>query len=148
MIANGHTEERVDRALKESGAASGAWSVSDAVHLPARDAEGRIIRWNILLMDIEDRKQAEEKMCRIENDLKEAQHLSCELQHERDRYLLLLDLSNRVASDLDLHQVFQAISSEIRHMFKCDFVGLARLDNTPARIDRTTLRLWLCHTYL
>lgn len=37
--------------------------------------------------------------------------------------MLLLDLSNRVASDLDLRQVFRAISSEIRRIFKCDFVG-------------------------
>jgi formate hydrogenlyase transcriptional activator len=98
--------------------------------LPARDAEGRIIRWNILLTDIEDRKQAEGKLRRSQSDLMEAQRLSREFQHERDRLLLLLDLSNRVASDLDLRQVFQAISSEIRRIFRCDFVGLARPDDT------------------
>jgi len=70
-----------------------------------------------LLTDIEDRKRAEETLRRNESDLIEAQRLSCEFQHERDRLLLLLDLSNRVASDLDLRQVFQAISSEIRRMF-------------------------------
>jgi PAS domain S-box-containing protein len=53
--------------------------------LPARDAEGRIIRWNILLTDIEDRKQAEEKLPRNETDLMEARRLARELQHERDR---------------------------------------------------------------
>jgi formate hydrogenlyase transcriptional activator len=110
--------------------ANGVYRWFYARGLPARDAEGCIIRWNILLTDIEDRKQAEEKMRRIETDLMEAQRLSRELQHERDRSLLLLDLSNRVASDLDLSQVFQAISSEIRRIFKCDFVGLARLDST------------------
>jgi formate hydrogenlyase transcriptional activator len=98
--------------------------------LPARDAEGRIIRWNILLTDIEDRKQAEEKLRRNETDLMEAGRLARELQQERDRLRLLLDLNNRVASDLDLRQVFQAISSEIRRIFKCDFVGLARPDTT------------------
>src|SRR5262249_57297533 len=77
--------------------------------LPARDAEDRIIRWNLLLTDIEDRKQ---------------------FQHERDRIRFLLDLSNRVSSDLELRQVFQAISSEIRRIFQCDFVGLARPDST------------------
>jgi PAS domain S-box-containing protein len=44
--------------------------------LPARDAEGRIIRWNIVLTDIEDRKQAEEKLHRNETDLMEARHLA------------------------------------------------------------------------
>ena len=102
--------------------------------LPARDAEGRIIRWNILLTDIEDRKQAEEKLRRNETDLIEARRLARELQHERDRLRLLLDLNNRVASDLDLRQVFQAISSEIRRIFKCDFVGLARPDSTDKQM--------------
>src|SRR5262249_44917145 len=107
--------------------------------LPARDAEGRIIRWNLLLTDIEDRKQAEEKLRRSESDLMEAQRLSREFQHERDRLLLLLDLSNRVASDLDLRQVFQAISSEIRRIFKCDFVGLARPDATGKQLRQHML---------
>ena len=98
--------------------------------LPARDAEGRIIRWNILLTDIEDRKQAEEKLRRNETDLMEARRLTRELQYERDRLRLLLDLNNCVASDLDLRQVFRAISSEIRRIFKCDFVGLASPDRT------------------
>src|SRR5215467_3527658 len=102
--------------------------------LPARDAEGRIIRWSLLLTDIEDRKRAEETLRRNESDLIEAHRLSCEFQHERDRLLLLLDLSNRVASDLDLRQVFQAISSEIRRIFKCDFVGLARPDGTGKQL--------------
>jgi formate hydrogenlyase transcriptional activator len=102
--------------------------------LPARDAEGRVIRWNILLTDIEDRKRAEEKLRCNETDLMEARRLARELQHERDRLRLLLDLNNRVASDLDLRQVFQAISSEIRRIFKCDFVGLARPDSTDKQM--------------
>jgi formate hydrogenlyase transcriptional activator len=110
--------------------ADGVYRWFHARGLPSRDAEGRIIRWNILLTDIEDRKQADEKLRRNETDLDEAQRLSREVQNERDRLLLLLDLNNRVASDLDLRQVFQAISSEIRRIFKCDFVGLARLDST------------------
>jgi formate hydrogenlyase transcriptional activator len=102
--------------------------------LPALDAEGRIIRWNILMIDIEDRKQAEEKLRRNETDLVEARRLAHDLQQERDRLRLLLDLNNRVASDLDLRQVFQAISSEIRRIFKCDFVGLARPDSTDKQM--------------
>jgi formate hydrogenlyase transcriptional activator len=96
--------------------------------LPVRDAKGRIVRWNISLTDIEDRKRAEENSRRNEIDLLETRSLALELQRERDRLQLLLDLNNRVASDLDLRQVFQAISSEIRRIFKCDFVGLARPD--------------------
>src|SRR6266404_5228080 len=45
--------------------------------VPQHDAEGRIIRWYNLLVDIDDRKKADE-----------------ELQHNRDRLRLLLDLNN------------------------------------------------------
>jgi formate hydrogenlyase transcriptional activator len=72
-------------------------------------------------------------------DLIEARRLARELQHERDRLRLLLDLNNRVASDLDLRQVFQAISSEIRRIFKCDFVGLARPDSTGKQLRQHML---------
>ena len=58
-------------------------------------------------------------------DVTEHQHLKRELQHERDRLRLLLDLNNRVALHLDLRQLFHAISSELRRVFNCDFVGLA-----------------------
>lgn len=43
---------------------------------PLRDTEGRIVRWFVLQTDIEDRKQAEEKLRRSEAFLAEAQHLS------------------------------------------------------------------------
>jgi formate hydrogenlyase transcriptional activator len=48
--------------------------------------------------------------------------------HERDRLRLLLDLNNRVAAHSGLCQVFQAISSELRRLFKCECVGLALPD--------------------
>lgn len=44
---------------------------------------------------------------------------------ERDSLRLLLDLNNRVAAHCGLRQVFQAISSELRRLFKCECVGLA-----------------------
>jgi formate hydrogenlyase transcriptional activator len=57
-------------------------------------------------------------------DVTERHRLERALQHERDRLRLLLDLNNRVASQPDLPQLFQAISTELRRVFKCDFVGL------------------------
>ena len=44
--------------------------------LPARDAAGRILRWYALLIDIDDRKQTEEKLRESEAVLLEAQQLS------------------------------------------------------------------------
>ena len=107
--------------------------------LPVRDVEGRISRWNILLTDIDDRKEAEKKLRRSQSDLMDAQRLAIDLQHERDRLRLLLDLNNRVASDLDFRQVFQSISTEIRRIFKCDFVGLARPDSSGKQMRQHML---------
>jgi len=43
---------------------------------PLRDAEGRFVRWYNLLVDIDDRKRAEESLQRSESYLSEAQKLS------------------------------------------------------------------------
>src|SRR5262249_30684092 len=43
---------------------------------PVRDESGRIVRWYVLGMDIEDRKRAEEALRRSEANLAEAQRLS------------------------------------------------------------------------
>jgi formate hydrogenlyase transcriptional activator len=65
-------------------------------------------------------------------DVTEIQCLERELQHERDRLRLLLELNNSVASHLDLRKVFGTISSELRRVFKCDFVGLALPETSGA----------------
>lgn len=52
---------------------------------------------------------------------------------ERDRLRFLLDLNNRVTAHCGLRQVFQAISSELRRLFKCECVGLA----LPGASDKT-----------
>src|SRR5256885_4059890 len=44
--------------------------------LPLRDDEGRIVRWYVLMSDIDERKEAEERLRRSEADLLEAQRLS------------------------------------------------------------------------
>jgi PAS domain S-box-containing protein len=44
--------------------------------VPLLDAEGRILRWYVLLTDIDDRRRAEEALARNEAFLAEGQHLS------------------------------------------------------------------------
>jgi formate hydrogenlyase transcriptional activator len=70
--------------------------------------EGRLIGFAKIIRDLTERK-------RFERDL----------QHERDRLRLVLDLNNRIASNLDLHQLFQALLSELHQVMECEFVGLA-----------------------
>ena len=47
---------------------------------------------------------------------------------DRDRLQLLLDLNNRVVSNLDLRELFRAISSGIRRVMECDYAGLSLPD--------------------
>ena len=61
-----HRQRRADGAYR--------WFQSRA--LPARDTEGRITGWYMLLTDIDDRKHAEEKLQRSEAFLTEAQSIS------------------------------------------------------------------------
>jgi formate hydrogenlyase transcriptional activator len=69
--------------------------------LPLRDSEGRIIRWMSLHTDIDERKQAE------------------------DRLQLLLEVTNQVVSNLQLRDLLRAISGSIRRLMQCDCASLA-----------------------
>ncbi len=72
----------------------------------------------------------------VDNALRrqEGQALQGQLQHERDRLRLLLDLNNRVASNLDLHQLLQAIAASVRQVMQCDSVGVHLPDSESDRM--------------
>jgi formate hydrogenlyase transcriptional activator len=53
-----------------------------------------------------------------------AQALQQQLEHERDRLKLLLDLNNSVVSTLDLRQLFRAISANVRRVMDCDYASI------------------------
>jgi formate hydrogenlyase transcriptional activator len=53
-----------------------------------------------------------------------AQALQQQLEHERDRLRLLLDLNNSVVSTLDLRQLFRAISASLRRVMDCDYASV------------------------
>ena len=79
--------------------------------LPVRDSEGRIISWYILLTDIDNRKQAE------------------------DRLQLLLDVTNQVVSNLQLRDLLRAISSSVRRVMQCDVVSVCFPDSERRRLQ-------------
>ncbi len=66
----------------------------------------------------------------------EAQKLHHQLARDRDRLQLLLDLNNRVVSNLDLRELFRAISSGIRRVMACDYAGLSLPDSEKERTMR------------
>jgi formate hydrogenlyase transcriptional activator len=67
-------------------------------------------------------------------DISERKRLQGQLEQEHDRLRLLLNLTNNVLSHLDLRQLCQAISSSIRRVMQCDFVGLTLPDAETGRL--------------
>jgi formate hydrogenlyase transcriptional activator len=53
-----------------------------------------------------------------------AQALQRQLEHERDRLKLLLDLNNSVVSTLDLRELFRAISANVRRVMEYDYASV------------------------
>jgi formate hydrogenlyase transcriptional activator len=83
--------------------------------LPLRDTEGRIIRWYVLSTDIDERKQAE------------------------DRLQLLLDITNQMVSNLQLRDLLRAISASVRRVMQCDLVGVFLADSDGDRLQTFVL---------
>src|ERR1700750_165897 len=51
-----------------------------------------------------------------------------ELQRQNDRLQLLLNLSNRITSNLELREVLRALSVNIREVMQCDAVAFSLRD--------------------
>jgi formate hydrogenlyase transcriptional activator len=58
----------------------------------------------------------------------ELQRKHAELQAERDRLQLPLEVTNQAVSNLDLRDVLRAVSASVRRMMQCDGVGVALAD--------------------
>jgi formate hydrogenlyase transcriptional activator len=91
--------------------ADGAYRWFHVRSLPWRDTEGRITRWYTLRTDIDDRKQAEERL------------------------QLLLDVTNQVVSNLQLSDLLGAISSSVRRVMQCDLVSVCFPDSEMKRLQ-------------
>ena len=95
--------------------ADGAYRWFQLRCLPLRDSEGRIIRWISLHTDINERKQAE------------------------DRLQLLLEVTNQVVSNLQLRDLLRAISGNIRRVMQCDCASLALPDAEDRHLQLNVL---------
>jgi PAS domain S-box-containing protein len=82
-----------------------------------KEKEGRLVGFAKIIRDLTERKSFER-----------------ELQHERDRLRLLLDLNNRIASNLDLRQLFQALLAELKRVMGCELAGLALPESKGAQL--------------
>ncbi len=57
-----------------------------------------------------------------------------ELRSNNERLKLLLDLNNAIISNLELRDLLRAISASVRHVMKCDSVGVALPDPNDQRL--------------
>ncbi len=63
-----------------------------------------------------------------------SQRAQGELQREKDRLKLLLDLNNSVVSILDLRQLLREVSASVRRVMQCDVVSVDLLDAETNRL--------------
>jgi len=91
---------------------------------PLRDEQRGIVRWYSSGTDIEDLKRAE-------HDLRRAQG---ELQCERDRLQLLLELTNQVVSNLELREMLRTLAASVRRVMQCDVVSIRLPDSDSDRL--------------
>lgn len=66
-------------------------------------------------------------------NLRRAQLTQAELQHQNSRLQLLLNLTNRITSNLELRELLRAIAANIREVTQCDLAGISLPDSTSGQ---------------
>jgi formate hydrogenlyase transcriptional activator len=113
-VATGEPYEHEVRARTVHG--EYRWCMSRAI--PTRDEAGRIVKWYGTTTDIEDYKRAEEQRTALQR----------EVESERDRLRLLLDVHKALVANLDLPSLFKQLAVSLRRVTDCDLIGLSLPD--------------------
>jgi GAF domain-containing protein len=66
-------------------------------------------------------------------NLRKSQATRLELERQNTRLKLLLDLTNRITSNLDLPTLLRAISESVRQVMECDLVAINLLDSESGK---------------
>src|SRR5262249_42726209 len=111
------------------------WGVKSACVLPLTSAHRRLGAMCIGSMSLHSYSSCDTEFLglvsaqvavAVDNALghEESRSLQQELARERDRLRSLLDLSSTAVSNLDLHEMFRAISASLRRLMQCDYASL------------------------
>ena len=76
-----------------------------------------------------------ERTCELTETNKTLRDIQSELQHEKDRLKLLLDLNNNIVSNLELRDLLRVISAGVRRVMQCDAVGVNLLDKDTGELE-------------
>jgi|HubBroStandDraft_2_1064218.scaffolds.fasta_scaffold06127_4 PAS domain S-box-containing protein len=107
VVASGQPGE-IEGRLRRSDGVYG-WFLFRAT--PSLDENGRVVKWYGTNTDIEERKRAEQVLA-VQNT----------------RLQLLLQLTKRVTSNLELREVLRSISANVRNVMNADAAGVAFFD--------------------
>jgi len=83
------------------------------------DASGNLSEFVGTVIDVTERKRAEQELRQSETDLRT----------KNDRLKLLLNVTNQISSSLELREVLRAVSSNIRDVMHCDAVFVSLVDS-------------------
>jgi len=72
-------------------------------------------------------------------NLRRSQAARLELERQNARLKLLLDLTNRITSNLDLTELLCAVSGSVRQVMECDLVVISLLDSETGKLRIYTL---------
>ena len=103
---------------------------------PLRDESGKLLRWLGTATDIDALKQTEAK---LREDELGRERLEDELRLERNRLRLLLEITNSMASKLDLRGLVEVLSTNLLSVTRCDFCALLLPDADSGELRVTIL---------
>ena len=83
------------------------------------DESGNLGEFVGTVIDVTERKRAEQELRQRETDL----------STKNDRLKLLLNLTSQITSNLKLHELLRAVSSNIREVMQCDAVFISLVDS-------------------
>src|SRR6266853_4067901 len=69
----------------------------------------------------------------------ESNGVQAELEREKDRLKLLLDITNTLVSNLECRDLLRAISASIRQVMRCDVVGVWLPDSEHRQMRQLAL---------
>jgi formate hydrogenlyase transcriptional activator len=141
IISDLDTETRFSEALKVMR----QHGVRSACALPLTTAQRRLGALGIGSREVRGYSRAEVEFLTqvarqvavaVDNALnaQAAQSYQEQLARERDRLRLLLDINNAVASNLDLRELFAAISAGLRRLLHFEYTGLAIYDSKTGQL--------------